>query len=1504
MEMGHKYGLSYSPYLIRKIGSIRGAKCLSYDTLIPLWNGQIKRANELTLDDKLIGDDGKIRNIKNIITGKGQMYEITQTNGESYKVNDQHILTLHMPDHKVIYWNATKNGWCVLWWNKETNKINGKNIRVSINKIKCPECNIELHSHLKRHYKRQHPELKVPLEKRKSPTIAPNTEKVKKAREEMEEFCKTIPDCNVFDMSIQDYMELNNTTKMRLAGIRCDCVLWDKKKISLDPYILGLWLGDGNSNGYEYTCYGEKDHEIIDYLQTWCGENNITITQRDKYHYRFSNDKSKSPMRHFLNQYNLINNKHIPIDYIVNDRDTRLKVLAGIIDTDGTVQRDGTRIVITQGLNHEKLAKDIVFIARSLGFYCSFTIKKTSWKSNGILKKGTCYNINISGNLEDIPTKLPRKKCSNIKVQSYKTTGQIKIKDIGIDDYIGIEIDSNQRFVINDFTVTHNCANIFSKQFDIEIVNTKDKKKYVQKFSNNMYDTEEPIITATDKKAKSYVQITFTPDYKRFGVDNLSDDMISLFAKRVYDLAAVTNVKVYLNDELINIPSFQDYIKLYYPDEEFPSDLIYETVNDRWKVGVIFDQNSGYRQISYVNGICTFQGGTHVTYITEQIVSAIHDKIMAKNKGLKIKPATIRDNLTFFIDAVIEDPAFNSQTKESLSTKVAEFGSKCSISDKFIQQLSKTGIIDEVVNLAKFRAMADLKKLDGSKKVSLKGLTKLTDAHLSGSRRSKECCLILTEGDSAKSFALSGLEVLGRERYGAFPLRGKLLNVREATPDKLKNNEEIKNIMHIMGLKHGKKYDDVNKLRYGRILILTDQDYDGSHIKGLIINFIHYFWPSLLKINGFITSLRTPIIKAWLQTDVKKKNIQTFYTLTDYQTWKQTVNIKKYKIKYYKGLGTSTADEAKESFSDFEQKLIKYIWEQNDEEQEEDNKNADDILEDYEGDNDTKSIASKSEDDDYDDFDKSHESYDAITLAFAKNRISDRKRWLEKYDKNIILETTDLNVTYKEFVDKDLIHFSNYDNLRSIPSICDGFKPSIRKILYGSILKKIFKESIKVSQLSGYISNVSGYHHGEASLEGAIKGMAQNFVGSNNINWLHPDGNFGYRRMGGKDAGSARYIFTHLIDLVPYVFRREDECIYKYMDDDGDSVEPETYAPIICIILINGSSGIGTGYSTDVISFNPLDILENQRLIINGEEPIEMLPWFRGFKGKVVKINAHSYETHGLYEILNENTIMIDELPIGVWTENYREFLETLVADDIKNPKPNQIIKRLIDDSGNNTVKFIIELYDNVLQDLIKKNEIMKRFKLITKHSTTNIHLYDSNGMLKKYDTIDSILKEYCQFRLGMYEKRKQYYLQILENQLNLLGWKIKFIDHVVTGKINVFEKNASRSKQEVIQQLIEYKFPELSSNPHATDGNKSYDYLTGIHLFSLTKEEREKLQSEHVKELEEYTTYKNTTIQNIWLSELAEFEQCYMKWHEDQTEENQKKPNKKVKGKIIKKRK
>lgn len=1340
-----------------------GSKCISIDTLVPLWDGSIKKAVELTSNDILIGDDGTKRHIKNIIKETGKMFKVKQTQAESYKVNDQHILTLYMPEHKTISWDCNESRWTMCWWDSQSQEI------------------------------------------KQTSSIS---------KEDLEKLKETISDTNILDISIQDFIKLDCFRQKKLVGLQGQCVQWDQKAVAVDPYLFG-----------------------------------------------------KNQLK-----------KYIPKDLIINDQQIRLKLLAGLLDSGCCTQNND--VTLLQELDNQVLVNDIVFLARSLGFRSCYTIENNRFK------------ISISGNVQKIPTLIV--KINQNQDTRILTTGQIEIEDLGIGDYVGLETDGNQRFVINDFTVTHNCANIFSTFFNVEVVDSKKKLHYSQNFYDNMYKKSEPVITELkNKKTRSYTQITFTPDYKRFGVQKLSDDMICLFKKRVYDVAAVTNIDVYLNDNHIKIASFDEYIKLFYEDGETPSSPIYEVPNERWKVGVIYDPNSGFRQISYVNGICTFQGGSHVNHVLDQVVGGLHQLIVSKNKNLKIKTATIKENLTFFIDCCIEDPAFSSQTKEFLTNKIANFGSKCEISDIFIKNLAKTGIVDDVVNFAKFRALEELKKTDGKKKANLKGLAKLHDAHWAGTKKSQYCTLILTEGDSAKSYAVAGTEVVGKDRYGVFPLRGKLLNVREATAKQLMDNEEIKNIKKIMGLRHNKKYKNVKQLRYGRIMILTDQDFDGSHIKGLIMNFIHYFWPSLIKIKGFIVSMKTPIIKIWKTNDIKKNNPLIFYTMSSYEQWKKEIgdNIKKFtKPKYYKGLGTSTDEEAKVSFENIDGKTILYMWD-----------GAEENIN-----NDTETITPEdiSEDDvsedDTEELDKSNECYDKMTLAFSKNRANDRKKWLQNYDKDLILENDHLLVSYKDFIDKDLKHFSNYDNMRSIPFVGDGFKPSQRKIMYGSFLRKIYKEEIKVAQLSGYISDKTGYHHGENSLQMAIISMAQNFVGSNNINWLLPIGNFGNRAEGGHNAASARYIYTQLNELVNYTFRDEDKCIYVYADDDGTPVEPVCYAPIICNTLVNGIQGIGTGFSTEIPSFNPIDIINNLKRLILGKDCVDMKPFYQGFTGKITMTSSNNFETVGLYEILDENTVVIEELPVGTWTSKYKKELEEMLVDDIKSPKKGQIFKKIIDDSGNNTVKFTVVFMEDVLQELIKKGELIKKLKLVNKHTMTNMHLYDLDWKIKKYDNVKQILIDYYKFRLSLYEKRKEYYLKKLEHKLAILSWKIKFINDCTTGKIVVIENKKARTKENVIQQLVDLKYPKLAPDFEAQESEKTYNYLTSITIFALTEEEKNDLMKEHANKLSEFTIYKNTPPQDIWMKELEELETHYNKWVKSQIEI----PKKNNKKKVTKKKK
>ena len=389
-------------------------------------------------------------------------------------------------------------------------------------------------------------------------------------------------------------------------------------------------------------------------------------------------------------------------------------------------------------------------------------------------------------------------------------------------------------------------TNIYSKKFIVETADKKNGKIYKQIFSDNMLKISKPEIKNYDKE--DFTSITFEPDLSRFKMDKLDDDTIALFIKRVYDMAGCTpkSVTVYLNNEKLPIKNFQDYISMYtnaINEDDDDTIIFYEQPDERWEIGMSLSE-SQFQQVSFVNSICTTKGGTHVNYACDKIINRILECINKKNKDLIIRPQHVKQHIWIFVNCLIENPAFNSQTKETLTTKISEFGSSFELSEKFYKQIINSGIIERCLRYAKTREEEKaLKKLNNKTKKSarLLGIEKLDDANLAGTRNSNKCTLILTEGDSAKSLAMAGIEVVGRDTYGCFPLRGKMLNVRDAAPNKIAKNQEVQYLMKILGIRIGESYTDVKNLRYCSIMIMIDQDVDGSNIKGLIINFIHTF---------------------------------------------------------------------------------------------------------------------------------------------------------------------------------------------------------------------------------------------------------------------------------------------------------------------------------------------------------------------------------------------------------------------------------------------------------------------------------------------------------------------------------------------------------------------------------------------------------------------------------------------------------------------------------------
>jgi DNA gyrase/topoisomerase IV subunit B len=1309
-------------------------------------------------------------------------------------------------------------------------------------------------------------------------------------------------------------------------------------------------------------------------------------------------------------------------------------------------------------------------------------------------------------------------------------------------------------------------CNIYSTMFEVETVDHRRSKKFKQIWRNNMSEPEKKA-KITDFKGKAYTKITFLPEYSRFGMPNgLDDDIIDLIRKRVYDIAGVSprDVTVYFNEDKIEVKDFPQYVDKYIGKQKDGVSRVYEKPNEFWEVVACVSPDGNHRQVSIVNGICTMNGGKHVDYVSNKICKDLVKKLNGKAKTGGIKTNHVKNNLWVFINSLIVNPSFSSQTKETLTTPSNKFGSTCDLSESFINKLAKTEIAERAKLMKSFHDKSGLTKTDGKKTINIRGIPKLDDANWAGTSKSPECTLILTEGDSAKALIISGLSVVGRDKYGVFPLRGKLLNVRDSSDKQITGNAELQNLKKILGLQQNTT--NIKDLRYGKVLIITDQDSvlgdtplllkenngiihiktiddlttdwkmdingkeygnsnyqvwtdagwtsikhvmrhkvtkkifrvlthtgivdvtedhsllnknkekispkncevnqellhhfpsfienkidipdelnnlkvrelwkyaskiniqyyqkkskdklikeltfyknknnihlslntdyqitaeeayviglwwadgtsgtykwvynhkradrpkaydfnrttynwnitntnldflnkakiiiekyydlefkiiedrhghdtyghkiiykliinggiktkdivdkystlfydnarnkrippeilnsninvreqffqgyydgdgckyslersgsmffdingkigaqglfflcrslgyevsininpnkpkiyvltitkgkqqdnpirikkiidlgiteqyvydletdnhhfqagvgqlivhntDGSHIKGLLMNMFEHYWANLLK-EGFLVTMYTPIIKV----GKGKKVVKVFYTQNEYNIWKDINSLKGLTVKYYKGLGTSTKEEAKEYFTSLN--IVDYTWCEN--------------------------------------------SKDSIDLAFNKKKANKRKKWLSFYDQNDVINPLDKKITFKDFVDKDLIHFSNYDNHRSIPSI-DGFKPSQRKAIY-TFLKKNITSEMKVAQVTGLITAETSYHHGETSMEGTIVGMAQNFVGSNNINLLYPSGMFGTRMAGGSDSAQSRYIFTNLEKVAKLIFRKEDDPLLTNLVEEGSVIEPKFFMPVIPMILVNGAHGIGTGFSTHVPCFNPKDIISNIRLMLEDKQIKPLSPWYRHFKGKISQRKekgVKKWYTEGKWEFKSPTSLEITELPIGVWTDDYHHYLEDLIIEtsekDPKKKKKQCITSyKKCNDHDDEKIHLIISFSRDTLSEL-KGNltKLKKTLKLEESKScsVTNLHLFDPLGEIVKFNSPNAILRSYYKIRLPYYKKRREYQIKFLQREIKYLTAKIRFVQGIIDETIII----SKRPNEDILVEL------------------------------------------------------------------------------------------------------
>lgn len=623
----------------------------------------------------------------------------------------------------------------------------------------------------------------------------------------------------------------------------------------------------------------------------------------------------------------------------------------------------------------------------------------------------------------------------------------------------------------------------------------------------------------------------------------------------------------------------------------------------------------------------------------------------------------------------------------------------------------------------------------------------------------------------------------------------------------------------------------------------------------------------------FLEEFITPIVK------VKKGHEKhSFYSLPEFQEWKnETRDWKSWNVKYYKGLGTSTSEEAKEYFSNLTRNRIRFK---------------------YEGIQDDQSIE----------------------LAFSKKMVEDRKVWLTNSMEDrkrrrelglpevYLYERDTREITYRDFVNKELILFSNADNERSIPSLMDGLKPGQRKVLFTCFKRNDTKE-VKVAQLAASVGEKSAYHHGEVSLQTTIVGLAQDFVGSNNIALLQPIGQFGTRLQGGKDCASARYIFTMLSPLARKLFPADDDPLLNYLFDDNLRIEPEYYVPIIPTVLVNGATGIGTGWSTNIPNYNPRELVENIKRLLRGEEPKEMKPWFKDFRGSIIQLDDTRYLTVGEMARLDGNKLEITELPIRTWTQTYKEnVLEPYVNGSDKQPTCINEYKEYHTDE---TVRFVISM-NETQSAKVRDAGYYKHFKLQSSLSTGSMVLFDYQGVLRKYDSPVAILKEFFEVRKDFYYRRKQFLEGKFEAETSKLSNQARFILENIAEDFALVKMKEAPLIRELARRGYDsdpekewkkrhsnqYSSEEVETEDADPDQEYDFDYLLNMNIRTLLPDHAEKLSKKRDEKQKELNELRATRPETFWLRDLDAFMDELDKYEKAKSEQIEK-GHQQMKGKF-----
>lgn len=956
--------------------------------------------------------------------------------------------------------------------------------------------------------------------------------------------------------------------------------------------------------------------------------------------------------------------------------------------------------------------------------------------------------------------------------------------------------------------------NCFSDKF--KIITSDGKKIFEQTWSNNMRNEQQPIFVDS-KDGKQFTTLKFSPSYENDFNVNISDywgtlDKIlytrcvyaNVYAKHIITASIdehgvkkpkAQDVTVKYNNKMIDINDISDIssklgdytnFKLIGQSEQFNNLL--------WDVSVVYVK--GY-DLSIVNGIFV-SSGTHMKYIMKQITTHTQSVFSKKyGNSMKITATKITQSISLLMCIQIPAPSWSGQTKESLKSDSRRFS--------FIIPKKQ---LDEIAN----NIISIIGSTNNTVRKEKIDYDKYTSARLAGTKHSKDCSLLAVEGDSAMSqvsLAVSDNKQLGFDNYGIISLGGVIMNVRKACvvnklgenkiikqSNKLKNNIFMKVLMSVLGLDYSYDYDPANSnyakqrsnMRYGCIVAVVDQDMDGKgNILSLLLNVFDMFWPNLIK-SGYIKWFPTPIIRAYPANGGK---VYEFYNVNDYDEWSKTT-IVKHKANYYKGLGTHSSDETISMFKKFNSTVRTYNY-----------------------DNDSSKL---------------------FEIYFGKNPDS-RKIELSGPTLECPLEILKQQTITGIISCSDHLKYEarlyQKDNIeRKLDHIIDGQNQAGRKVL-DSLLKIYVNQSqnMKIAALAGYISQTSGYHHGEASLCNTltIKGFID--VGGKQLPLLLPASNFGSRKEGGNDAAQPRYIQGKLNKpITQLLFPVEDYQLLDFHTDEGKRTEPMYFVPIIPLSIIESTEVPSHGWKIKIWNRDALSVINNVKKLIFKEDAtlLPMPPCTHKWKGKIV-YTPQEYSV-GTY-VVNKNKIIITELPLRVWNGPYIRKL---------NAKKDGIILSARDYSDKTNIRIELTMVDNWKEQIKQTDEdyfdYIEIYLGLRKKMQSHLNYIGTQGEVIELNNYEEVIHHW-------FPIRKHYYKLRIDRIIVILSLKICMMENIIKYITNKTMMNMMKLKD--MELYLEHngytklwhtkiKDPEFIPtndivNVVTNSRESNYDYLIGL---------------------------------------------------------------------------